>query len=205
MKVSKEARGYLMLVIVFLGIVAGYTVVTRAISGTNFPLAAVQSPSMEPNIPTGSLIFIQWVDGENVVVGPPTTGDVLVYYFPNEIIVDYFIFTVYDPTPWSHRAIQKTEINGTWYFLTKGDANAYPDQNALKPSTWVPDDRVIGRVIWHVPYLGYPFLWLRNGYLVAAIIVILLIIILLPMGKKKEKPSTQGEIVSEIKNLYKPP
>jgi signal peptidase len=199
MKVSKEARGYLLLVVVFLAIVVGYTVVTRAISGTNFPLAAVQSPSMEPNIPTGSLIFIQRVDGADVVAGPPTSGDVLVYFFPDEKISDYFIFTVYDPTPWSHRATQKTEINGSWYFLTKGDANLYPDQNALKPSTWAPEDRVIGRVIWHVPYLGYIFLWLRNGYLIAAIIVILLIIILLPMGRKKEETNPQGENVSEDK------
>lgn len=199
MKISKEARGYILLVVVFLAIVVGYTVVTRAISGTNFPLAAVQSPSMEPNIPTGSLIFIQRADGADVVVGPPTTGDVLVYFFPDEKITDYFIFTIYEPTPWSHRAIQKTQINGTWYFLTKGDANSAPDQNALKPSTWVPEERVIGRVIWYAPYLGYPFLWLRNGYLVAAIIVVLLIIILLPMGKKKEATSSQGEKVSEDK------
>ncbi len=198
MKVSKEARGYILLVVVFIGIVVGYTVVTRAISGTNFPIAAVQSPSMEPNIPTGSLIFIQRVNGEDVVVGPPTTGDVLVYFFFNEKITDYFIFTVYDPTPWSHRAIDKIEINGTWYFLTKGDANLSPDQSAQKPSDWVPEERVIGRVIWHVPYIGYIFLWLRNGYLLAVIIVILLIIILLPMGKKKA-PSAQDEKLSEDK------
>jgi signal peptidase len=198
MKFSKEARGYVVLVVVFLAIVVGYTVATRAISGTNFPIAAVQSPSMEPNIPTGSLIFIQRVNGEDVVVGPPTTGDVLVYFFPNEKITDYFIFTVYDPTPWSHRAIQKTEINGTWYFLTKGDANLSPDQNTLNPSTWVPEERVIGRVIWYVPYIGYIFLWLRNGYLVAMIIVILLIIVLLPIGKKKPA-NVQDEKLSEDK------
>lgn len=188
-----------MLVVIFVVIVVGYTVITRTISGTNFPLAAVQSPSMEPNVPTGSLIFIQRVDGADVVVGPPLTGDVLVYFFPDEKITDYFIFTVYDPTPWSHRAIQKIEMNGTWYFLTKGDANLSPDQNAQKPSTWVPEERVIGRVIWYAPYLGYPFLWLRNGYLVAAIIVVLLIIILLPMGNRKEETYPQGENVSEDK------
>ncbi len=200
MKISKEARGYLLLVVVFVAIVVGYTVVTRAISGTNFPIAAVQSPSMEPNIPTGSLIFIQRVDGEDVVVGPPPVGDVLVYFFPDEHITDYFIFTIYDPTPWSHRAINKSEINGTWYFMTKGDANQSPDpgQVAQKPSTWVPEDRVIGRIIWFVPYVGYLFLWLRNGYLLALIIAILLVIILIPSGKKK-KTSPQDEKLSEDK------
>ncbi len=198
MKVSKETRGYLVLVIVFVAIVVGYTLITRGVSGTNFPIAAVQSPSMEPNIPTGSLIFIQRVAGEDVAVGPPTSGDVLVYFFPNEKITDYFIFTVYDPTPWSHRAIQKTEINGTWYFLTKGDANLSPDQNANNPSSWVPEDRVIGRVIWHMAYVGYLVLWLRNGYLVALIIIVLLIIILVPTGKKKPA-SVQDEKLSEDK------
>lgn len=200
MRISKDARGYILLVVVFVAIVVGYTLITRGISGTNFPLAAVQSPSMEPNIPTGSLIFIQRVDGENVAAGPPTTGDVLVYFFPNEKITDYFIFTVYDPTPWSHRAINKSEINGTWYFLTKGDANISqdPGQKLSDPSTWIPEGRVIGRVIWHMPYIGYLFLWLRNGYLVAVIIVILLIVILLPSGKKKTA-NAQDEKLSEDK------
>jgi signal peptidase len=198
MRISKEVRGYVVLVLVFIAIVVGYTFITRGISGTNFPIAAVQSPSMEPNIPTGSLIFIQRVSGEDVVAGPPTSGDVLVYFFPNEKITDYFIFTVYDPTPWSHRAIQKTEINGTWYFLTKGDANHSPDQYANDPGTWVPENRVIGRVIWHMPYIGYLFLWLRNGYLVALIIVILLIIILFPTGKKTPA-NAQDEKMTEDK------
>ena len=92
MKVSKEIRGYLLLVIIFLAIMVGYTVITRTISGTNFPLAAVETGSMEPNIPTGSLIFIQRVDGANVITGGPPIGDVLVYFKPDTQIYDFFFF-----------------------------------------------------------------------------------------------------------------
>jgi len=59
MKVSNETRGYLLLLILFIALVGGFTIITRTVSGTNLPIAAVESGSMEPTIPTGSLIFIQ--------------------------------------------------------------------------------------------------------------------------------------------------
>ena len=185
MGLPKESRFFLTIFIVYLMIVFGLTFVSRAVSGTNFPLSAVQSGSMEPTIPTGSLIFIQKVSGEDLVAGNKPVGDVVVYYFQNTKITDYFLFAVYDPTPWSHRAVDKAEINGTFYVLTKGDANRYPDQNPLNPNSWVPMDRVIGKVVWFVPYLGYPFLWVKNPFVVLAVLIVLIILIILPEGGKK--------------------
>jgi len=185
MGLPKDSKFFLTIFIVYLMIVFGLTFVSRAVSGTNFPLSAVQSGSMEPTIPTGSLIFIQKVSGEDLVAGNNPVGDVVVYYFPNTKITDYFLFAVYDPTPWSHRAVDKAEINGTFYVLTKGDANRYPDQNPLNPNSWVPMDRVIGKVVWFVPYLGYPFLWVKNPFVVLAVLIVLIILIILPEGGKK--------------------
>jgi signal peptidase len=189
MSLLKESKFFLMIFIIFLIIVFGFTFVSRTISGTNFPFAAVQSGSMEPNIPTGSLLFIQRVSGNDLVVGGPPTGDVVVYYFPNTKITDYFLFAVYDPTPWSHRAIDKVDINGTYYVLTKGDANNSPDQNPLNPSSWVPMDRIIGKVVWFVPYLGYPFLWIKNPFVIVAVFIILIILIIMPEGGNKNDKS----------------
>jgi len=185
MSFPKEYKFIMMLLIVFLVITFGFTFVARTISGTNFPFAVVQSGSMEPNVPIGSLLFIQRVSGNDLVVGDPPTGDVVVYYFPNEKITDYFLFTVYDPTPWSHRAIDKVEINGEYYVLTKGDANQYPDQTTWNPNSWVPMDRVIGKVVWHVPYLGYPLLWMKNPFVFFAVLIFLIILIIIPDRRKK--------------------
>jgi signal peptidase len=185
MGLPKDSKFFLTIFIVYLMIVFGSTFALRVVSGTNFPLSAVQSGSMEPTIPTGSLIFIQKVSGEDLVAGNNPGGDVVVYCFPNTKITDYFLFAVYDPTPWSHRAVDKQEINGTFYVLTKGDANRYPDQNPLNPTTWVPMDRVIGKVAWFVPYLGYPFLWVKNPFVVLGVLAVLIILIILPEGEKK--------------------
>ncbi|MEM4216406.1 MAG: signal peptidase I [Candidatus Methanomethylicaceae archaeon] len=152
---SKDSKFFLKALFVFLIFIFGFSGVARAVSGTNMPFAAVMSGSMEPTIPTGSLLFIQKVSGEEIVAGDRPVGDVIVFYFPETKITDYFLFAVYDPVPWSHRAIDKEEINGKYYILTKGDANAYPDENPYNPRSWVPEDRVIGKVVWYVPYLGY--------------------------------------------------
>jgi signal peptidase len=205
MKVSKETRSYLLLLIVFVALVAGFTAITRAWSGTNLPIAAVASGSMEPTIPTGSLIFIQKVSGADLVAGPEPVGNVVVFYWPGTKITDYWIRTVYDPAPWSHRAIAKQEINGTYYILTKGDANLNPDENPNDVSTWIPMSNVIGRVVWYIPYLGYLFLWSNNPFVIVAIIIILLIIIIVPMSTGKQSTKTDDEKAFTTTNLYKAP
>lgn len=177
---SKDSKFFLKALIVFLIFIFGFSGVARAASGTNMPFAAVMSGSMEPTIPTGSLLFIQRVSGEEIVAGDRPVGDVIVFYFPETKITDYFLFAVYDPVPWSHRAIDKEEINGKYYILTKGDANAYPDENPYNPRSWVPEDRVIGKVVWYVPYLGYPFIWIKNPLVVLGILLVLIILIILP-------------------------
>jgi signal peptidase len=183
-----KMKGILLTLLVVAVVVVGGTAASRAISGTNLPFAAVQSGSMEPTIPTGSLLFIQYVSGEDIVAGAAPVGDVVIYRPPAayETMNDYFFFTVYNPTPISHRAIMKTQINGTYYFLTKGDNNAGPDQWPGVPSSWVPETRIIGKVVFFIPYAGYPFLWFKNPMVVAGAILILIILIIIPIGEKKE-------------------
>jgi signal peptidase len=205
MKVSNETRGYLLLLILFIALVGGFTIITRTVSGTNLPIAAVESGSMEPTIPTGSLIFIQKVSGADLVAGAKPVGDVVVFYWPNTKITDYWIRTIYDPAPWSHRAIAKQEINGTYYVLTKGDANLNPDENPGDVSTWIPMGNVIGRIVWSIPYVGYLFLWSNNPFVVAAIIIILLIILIVPMSTGKKGTITDDQKAITTKNLYKAP
>lgn len=177
---SKDSKFFLKSLIVFLIFIFGFSGVSRAISGTNLPFAAVMSGSMEPTIPTGSLLFIQKASGAEIVAGDKPTGDVIVFYFSNTKISDYFLFAVYDPVPWSHRAIDKQLVNGKYYILTKGDANVYPDGNPNNPITWVPEDRVVGKVVWYAPYLGYPFIWIKNPLVLVGIVLVLIILIMLP-------------------------
>jgi len=187
-------RATLITALIFFVVFVGAVYTIRTVSGTNLPVAAVQSGSMEPNIPTGALIFVQAVDPSEIVAGPPPVGDTVIYVQPGTHVSDYFIFTSYDPLPISHRAIDKVEVNGTYYFLTKGDANIYPDQSPSNPLSWVPEDRIIGKVVYSIPYLGYPFLWFKNIWLVSLVILIVIIIIILPSGEKESAKRMEGSV-----------
>lgn len=187
-------RATLVTALIFFVVFVGAVYTIRAVSGTNLPVAAVQSGSMEPNIPTGSLIFVQAVDPSEIVAGPPPVGDTVIYVQPGTRVADYFIFTSYDPLPISHRVIEKVEVDGTYYFLTKGDANIYPDQSPSNHLSWVPEDRIIGKVVYSIPYLGYPFLWFKNIWLVSLVILIIIIIIILPSGEKENAKKMEGSV-----------
>lgn len=88
---------------------------------------AIVSGSMEPAIPTGSLVYAKPVEPRALA-----PGNVVVFYA--------------NATPVTHRVVENDTANGT--LTTQGDANAAPD---LAPVSYY---NVIGRVAFHLPLLG---------------------------------------------------
>ena len=116
---------------------------------------AVLSGSMEPELKVGSLVVTCPVEPEAIVVGdiitfrPASVGENMI----------------------THRVI------GIWqssslYFETKGDATDKPD-----PFT-VPARNLVGKICFHIPYLGYftEFLKTPFGFLFAIVIPGIIII-----------------------------
>ena len=66
-------------------------------------------------------------------------GDVIVYLAPNR------------PDPIIHRVIKIGEDDGRKLFWTKGDHNC--DVGMFE--NHIPDERVIGKAVWRVPFLGW--------------------------------------------------
>lgn len=90
----------------------------------------VVSGSMEPEIPIGSLVYVDGVEPEDVQV-----EDVIAFYGgrdANAII--------------THRVVENRVVVGE--FITKGDAN---QENDLNPVNY---HELIGRVEWSVPEVG---------------------------------------------------
>ena len=87
----------------------------------------VVSPSMAPEIPVGSLIVVQPVDP-----GDLQEEDIIAYYRDNVVI--------------THRITSNNTLEGK--ITTKGDANEEEDLFL------VTYNQVIGKVTWHVPFLG---------------------------------------------------
>jgi len=100
-------------------------------------LEAVESGSMEPAFPVGSLVVVVPVEPSEVSVGMPLAFD------PD------------DGRPLvTHRVVDVVEGPGGLAFRTRGDANATND-----PAP-VPARAVRGRAAWAVPQLGRLVNWL---------------------------------------------
>ena len=100
----------------------------------------VRSGSMEPTIPTGSVVFYKKVEADRVKV-----GDVIVFDKPgaaNEKV--------------THRVFKVSAGPNGRYFTTKGDANGAPDDWRVPAvgTGWVS--------VFHVPALGYALAALQS-------------------------------------------
>lgn len=95
-----------------------------------YQIYSVVSGSMEPAIPTGSLVYIR--EGEP---GEVAQGDVIAFYGASD---EASIIT--------HRVVENRVVMGD--FITKGDANQAPDMNPA------PYARFIGKVERSIPKAG---------------------------------------------------
>ena len=151
---TKELLKYGATFIILLAVFYGGTFVMRRTLGTDNPMMVVISQSMVPTLGVGDFIFIQAIDNFNdVVAAPQPVGNIIVFIRPG--FNDEYIV---------HRAIARVNTSEGWVYTTKGDNNAFPD------GVPVPESRVIGKVINHVPILGYFSLFIKTmkGFILVA-------------------------------------
>jgi signal peptidase I len=190
----------LMLAITLIAVFA-FWFGSRAALATEYPFLAVASGSMRPTLQVGDLIIVQGISNFSEVhaaaydAKPP--GDILVFHKPEnpeELIV--------------HRAIYKFQINGTWYFKTKGDNNISADRwsgpnGTSFPQEALPQDYVIGKVIAKIPWLGQIALSIREPaglFIIVLLFFIILVIEFIPLlfSEKEDK-----ERVIKNTSIYK--
>lgn len=123
-------------------------------SGTS-RLLVVESGSMSPAISTGSMIFVQTQEDYSV-------DEVLTFKASADD----------NALPTTHRLIEIVNSNEQTLFRTQGDANDAPD------SELIPQDQVIGKVIFSIPYIGYlvSFVKTEIGFILLVIIPATIII-----------------------------
>jgi signal peptidase I len=182
----------LLLVIVF-----GFWYGSQIVLNTGHPFLAVASGSMcrvegmqcdgwshpfSPTLHTGDLIVIQGISSEQIKTGPYPYGDIIVFYRGSELIV--------------HRAISNYTIDDVVYFITKGDMSG-----ASQDPTPVPQDKVVGKVVLRVPWLGHIALFLHNSSGIFIIILLMILVIIvefaIPALSSKEGNSKSGEDVEK--------
>ena len=108
---------------------------------------------MEPQIHTGSLIFIKPAGEYNV-------GDIVTKTTEEKDV------TV------THRIIEKEMIDGKVIFATKGDANNVADNEKFS------QEKIVGKVFLNIPYLGYAVNFAKTKQGLILIIIIPAVIII---------------------------
>ena len=205
-------------IVLIIAIVLGLFVGLEVVLNTPSPFFTVESGSMsipydasdnfwasilhpfDRTLSIGDIIVLQGVKPENLNANYPNS-DIIVYRDPadtNTLIV--------------HRIVSKQEINGIWYFQTKGDGNGQPwpavpspDEydghsiwnNAQYSSTGIPQNYVVGKVIMRVPWFGWITLFLRDNSLGLPIIIALILLLvvvefIIPILREK-KPQEESK------------
>jgi signal peptidase len=150
---------------------------------TGLQIYTVISGSMEPTYHVGSLIYVKKVDPSTLKIKDPIT------------------FELSDKTIATHRIVEivTDETNPNVYkFRTKGDANKDVDANLIEPN------KVLGKAIFTIPYLGYLATYIQSypGNIVAicTAIAMLILVIILDMLVDDNHPQEK----EETKNTKKP-
>lgn len=111
-------------------------------------MKAVMTPSMEPELPVGSLVLVQPTAYEDIYIGDDIT-----------FVRDQNLTLV------THRVIEKDDK--TQFITTQGIAN----NSADAPVNY---QNVVGKVIFHIPYIGYFVIWIstKKGKIICEIIIV---------------------------------
>jgi signal peptidase len=124
--------------ILLITLFVGFYVVKSKLDG-GVPMVAgnklyiVLSGSMAPVFDAGSLVGVKDILPEEVEV-----GDIVTFQDPAD--AERVI---------THRVLEIKENNGALSFVTKGDANDAQDPELI------PEENILGRVSFSIPYIGY--------------------------------------------------
>lgn len=120
-------------------------------SALGFRSLSVPTGSMRPNITPGSLVLVKRVPVTSLQV-----GDVITYINPS-----------HQSQTITHRITNKYLISGRVQgFVTKGDANKYTDDPPVAGGS------VVGKVVWHAPYLGSAMRWSKTWFGIALLVYV---------------------------------
>lgn len=92
---------------------------------------------MEPKLSIGDVAVIKKCNPNDVKV-----GDIIEYKMEGYTVI--------------HRIINIYQEKGEFFFITKGDNNQDPDKLP------VSENQLIGAVMFKIPYVGLPSIWLHK-------------------------------------------
>lgn len=141
-------------------------------------LYIVDSGSMSPTIKVDSMIIVKESEAREI-----EEGDIITYY------------GAWNSTKVTHRVMEVRDQGKT--FITKGDANTTDDPLPLE------GERIIGKVVFFIPYIGMVFRFLSSIYGIIALVVVGAIWLIVPMIlARKRKPHGPSQQTVELKDPH---
>lgn len=122
-----------------------------------FRFYTVLTPSMSPTYNVGDLVIVKMAEGNEIAVGD------IITFNPSEDSGAYLTHRVTAVMP---------DHNGTSmiFFKTKGDANT--DEDSFE----TPELRLVGKVVFGIPKLGYVIRFIQLRWYIAVGVVVLLFV-----------------------------
>lgn len=151
--IKKMQQGMYWALVLILVAVAGIATMAGSSLPGQVRLFVVRSGSMAPALPTGSLVVVGQKDSYN-------TNDIITYLTEADANARNANRTV------THRIVDVKDGEIGRSYITKGDVNDVADREA------VPASQVLGRVLWHIPYIGYPVSYAKTQMGFVGLIVI---------------------------------
>jgi len=121
-----------LVILLIVGVVAPFVVyAVPGVVGADHGLV-VLSGSMEPRMSPGDAVIVREVPASAI-----ERQDIITYQRPGS------------ETPTTHRVVEKQSTDNGVAYVTKGDANEERDRGTI------PHDRVVGEVIFVIPFIGH--------------------------------------------------
>lgn len=163
----KMRKDTLLIVILLLLITGGLVYLNLDFS--QYSLAYIVSGSMEPTYYKGDLIIMKRARASEIDL-----GDVIIFKSPRDSKILIL-----------HRVVAIKFVDGKYYFLTKGDNPRTNRQ--IDFWGWVPEDNLIGKLIYRFPFLGALAEFLSINYIRYTLILIISILFLLSLLEEKNE------------------
>jgi hypothetical protein len=175
-----------------LTVVSGSMSIPYGASDYNFWLTL--ATPFDRTLSVGDIIIIQGVNPKDLNTHYPNS-DIIVFHNPDdpgELIV--------------HRIVSAETVNGTLYFVTKGDGNGnpWPQTPQTGFDVWdgnnppgVPASMVVGRVVMRIPWFGWITIFIRDDPLGLPVIIAIIMLIailgfVVPVLREK-KPQQENQ------------
>lgn len=129
----------------------------------------VSSGSMEPRFNTGSVVYVKKAEASDIAV-----GDTITFYMKDSDIV-------------ATHEVYEADVDNL-VFRTQGINNKDEADNIIHDANSVPYEKIVGKVVFCVPYAGVIYSAITNGPVLGIIIVATISIILISfLLKRKEQ------------------